>query len=246
GCYGPRIGSQFHRKIKTVPMPDDVKMFPEYLREAGYYTTNNPKEDYNLEKSTEVWDESSKVATWKNRGPGQPFFHMVNIGVTHESSLHFTKADMEAYTPQTTVDDVFVQPNHPDTELFRFTNAYYRDRIQQMDDRVGEIVSELDQAGLMDNTIIFYFGDHGGVLPGSKGYLYETGLHVPLVVYVPPRYRDRFDVQANSTVEGFVSFIDLAPTVLNLAGLKMPEGLDGKSFLGPDVDQAEVSQRDIT
>ena len=246
GCYGPRIGSQFHRKIKMVPLPDGVKMFPEYLREAGYYTTNNNKEDYNLVKSPEVWDESSKKATWKNREPGQPFFHMVNIGLTHESSLHFTRKEMDAYVPRTPEQGVFVQPNHPDTELFRYTNAYYRDRIRQMDDRVGEIVSELEAAGVMDNTIVFYFGDHGGVLPGSKGYLYETGLHVPLVVSVPSKYRDHLHIKAGSTVSGFVNFIDLAPTILDLAGANIPEELDGESFLGTDVDQEEVNQRDIS
>src|SRR5690606_183874 len=126
GAYGPRIGSQYHRKIRQVPMPENLKMFPEYLREAGYYTTNNHKEDYNLDKSPEVWDESSKTASWKNRKSGQPFFHMVNNTMTHEGGLHFTREKMEEYEPATSVGEVFVQPNHPDTDLFRFTNAYYR------------------------------------------------------------------------------------------------------------------------
>ena len=90
GCYGPRIGAQYHRKIVTVPMPDSLKMFPAYLRQQGYYTTNNSKEDYNIIKSDGVWDESSKKASWKNRNENQPFFHVFNIGVSHESSLHFT------------------------------------------------------------------------------------------------------------------------------------------------------------
>lgn len=246
GCYAPRIGSQYHRKIRKVPMPENLKMFPEYLREAGYYTTNNHKEDYNLEKSPEVWDESSKEATWKNRKPGQPFFHVINSTVTHESSLHFAKEKMDEYEPKTSVDDVFVQPNHPDTELFRYTNAYYRDRIRQMDRWVGTIMEELEEDGQMDNTFIFYFGDHGGVLPGSKGYLYETGLHVPLVVYIPPRYRDALGIEAGSEIEGFVSFIDFGPTVLELAGVEIPEGMDGLPFLGADVDMTEVNQRDET
>lgn len=244
GAYGPRIGSQYHRKIRQVPMPENLKMFPEYLREAGYYTTNNHKEDYNLQKSTEVWDESSREATWKNRKPGQPFFHMVNNTMTHEGGLHFTREKMEEYEPATSVGEVFVQPNHPDTDLFRFTNAYYRDRIRQMDDWVGNILQDLKEEGLMENTIIFYFGDHGGVLPGSKGYLYETGLHVPLVVYIPPAYRETLGVEAGSQVEGFVSFIDFAPTVLELAGVEIPDGMDGVPFLGARVDMAEMNQRD--
>src|SRR5690606_31633363 len=192
----------------------------------------------------EVWDESSREATWKNRKPGQPFFHMVNNTMTHEGGLHFTREKMEEYEPATSVGEVFVQPNHPDTDLFRFTNAYYRDRIRQMDDWVGNILQDLKEEGLMENTIIFYFGDHGGVLPGSKGYLYETGLHVPLVVYIPPVYRETLGVEAGSQVEGFVSFIDFAPTVLELAGVEIPDGMDGVPFLGARVDMAEVNQRD--
>lgn len=246
GCYASRIGAQFHRKIRKVPMPDSLKMFPEYLREAGYYTTNNSKEDYNLEKSLDVWDESSNKASWKNRHKGQPFFHMVNIGVTHESSLHFDRNEMDTKGTHTPVRQVFVQPNHPNTTLFRYTNATYRDRIQQMDLRLGEIIAELKNDGQMENTIIFYFGDHGGVLPGSKGYLYETGLQVPMVIYVPPKYRKILGVEAGTDATGFVSFIDLGPTVLALAGIEVPAKMDGKPFLGPLVDRKVVDQRDET
>lgn len=227
-------------------MPPGLKMFPHYLREAGYYTTNNRKEDYNLIKSPGVWDESSKDATWKNRSPGQPFFHVQNITLTHESSLHFSRERMAEYKPKNPVADAFVLPNHPQTDLFRYTNAYYRDRIQMMDNRLGEIVRELEKDGLMDNTIIFYYGDHGGVLPGSKGYLNETGLHVPMVVYVPPKYRKQLDVKAGTEVSGFVNFIDLGPTVLSLAGLEIPDEMDGRPFLGADIKRSEVNQRDET
>ncbi|MBY5959166.1 sulfatase [Membranicola marinus] len=246
GCYAPRIGAQFHRKIRKVPMHEGLKMFPEYLREAGYYTSNNSKEDYNLEKSSDVWDDSSKRASWKNRRSDQPFFHMVNIGVTHESSLHFDADEMTTQGTHKAPREVYVQPNHPNTGLFRYTNATYRDRIQQMDQRFGDIIKALEKDGQMDNTIIFYFGDHGGVLPGSKGYLYETGLHVPLVMYVPPKYREILGVEAGTDVTGFVSFIDLAPTVLALAGIEVPEEMDGKPFLSSKVDRLEVNQRDET
>lgn len=244
GAYGPRIGSNYHRNIRKASLPPGLKLFPEYLREAGYYTTNNNKEDYNVEKSPDVWDESSGKATWKNRASGQPFFHMVNIGVTHEGNLHFSRQKMDEIQPQTPVHDVYVQPNHPQTELFRFTNAYYRDRIRLMDTRLGEIVGELEEDGQLDSTIIFYFGDHGGVLPGSKGYLYETGLHVPLVVYVPPAFRASLGVKAGTRVTGFVSFVDFGPTVLELAGVEVPEQVDGRPFLGPNVERAKVNMRD--
>lgn len=244
GCYAPRVGAQYHRKLQKVPMPDNVQMFPAYLRKAGYYTTNNSKEDYNFEKADNVWDESSKTASWKNRTGNQPFFHVFNIGRTHESSLHF-KAENKAAT--TTDEQSFkVQPNHPDTELFRYTNARYRDNIVKMDAQVGEVLRELKKEGLLENTFIFYFGDHGGVLPGSKGYLYETGLHVPLVVHIPEKYKNLVDAERGSIVDGFVSFIDFAPTVLNLAGVQLPEGIDGKPFLGQDIKSSDLAQRNET
>ncbi|MEX0982648.1 MAG: sulfatase [Bacteroidales bacterium] len=246
GCYGPRIGSNFHRKIQIVPMPDGLEMFPAYLRSAGYYTTNNVKEDYNIIKSDSVWDESSGKATWKNRAEGQPFFHVINFTTTHESRLHFTEEQMQNRPVQTDAASFEIFPNHPETELFEYTNAFYRDKIMEMDRQVGEVIAELKAEGLLDRTFIFYYGDHGGVLPGSKGYIYETGLHVPMVMHIPEKYKHLVDFKPGSDAEGFVSFIDLAPTVLNLAGVEIPEGIDGKPFVGKGVKASEVNSRDET
>lgn len=245
GVYGPRFASHYHRKQQPIPLPEGLSMFPAYLRNAGYYTTNNSKEDYNFIKPDDVWDESSNEAHWHNRQPGQPFFHVFNITTTHESRLHFSQEDMLNPT-QTDSSLVFVQPNHPQTPLYRYTNAYYRDKIQQMDQEVGAVIAELEADSLLENTFVFYFADHGGVLPGSKGYLYETGLHVPLVVHIPQKYRGWIDQEIGSEVSGFVSFIDLAPTVLHLAGINIPEQYNGKPFLGQDISLADVNQRDIT
>ncbi len=244
GCYGPRTFSQYHRRLAHVPLPDSLRMFPYYLRQAGYYTTNNSKEDYNFIKGDEVWDESSKDATWRNRQPGQPFFHISNFTTTHESRLHFTEEDMQKPT-KTPLDAFEVQPNHPKTDLFRYTNAYYRDKIQEMDQQVGEVLAMLKEDGLMDDTFIFYYGDHGGVLPGSKGYIYETGLHVPMIVHIPKNYQDLVDVTPGKQSEGFVSFVDLAPTVLNLAGIEIPDAIDGVPFLGKGINEATLEKRDI-
>nr|MDA3823729.1 sulfatase [Bacteroidales bacterium] len=231
-CYGPRVGSNFHRKMKIVPMPDGIEMYPSYLRKAGYYTTNNNKEDYNLIKADDVWDESSSKAHWKNRAEGQPFFHVFNIGTTHESKLHFTEEQMRNTPTITPIDPTTTFPKHPDTELFAYTNAYYRDKIIQMDKEVGEVVKELEEEGLLESTIIFYYGDHGGVLPGSKGYIYESGLHVPFVVYIPEKYQKLTGYKKGSRADEFVSFIDFGPTVLKLAGAEIPEGIDGSPFMG--------------
>lgn len=246
GCYAPRIGAQFHRKLKTVSMPDSLKMFPAYLREAGYYTSNNSKEDYNIHKGENVWNESSRSASWKNRNSNQPFFHVQNFTTTHESSLHFTRSEMEAQATRNHPDSVLVIPNHPQTDLFRYTNAYYRDKIEQLDEQVGTVIDQLQEEGLMSNTFVFYFADHGGVLPGSKGYLYETGLHVPLIIHVPEQYQHLIKDFTPGDIDGFVSFIDFAPTMLNLAGIDIPEEIDGKAFLGSGVTIEELDSRNTT
>ncbi|MEN8228202.1 MAG: sulfatase [Bacteroidota bacterium] len=245
-CYGPRTGAQFHRRSKMVPMPETIEMFPAYLRNAGYFTTNNSKEDYNYLKSEGTWDESSRTAHWSNRQPGQPFFHKESHPVSHESRLHFKEELMETYSPVTDPNSVHLFPNHPDTELFRFTGAYYRDKILAVDTIVGKVIQQLEEAGELENTFIFYFGDHGGVLPGSKGYAYETGLHVPLVVRVPENFRHLVNFKRGSESDGFVSFIDFGPTLLELSGIEIPEEIDGKPFLGKAIPKKMVDRRETT
>ncbi len=243
-CYAPRIGTQFHRKSVTVPMPPGVRMFPAYLRQAGYYTTNNRKKDYNASEGKGVWDESSRKATWRNRRRGQPFFHQQTFTTTHESSLHFDAAKLTRQPTKTDPAGVHLAPYHPDTEIFRYTYARYHDRILQMDQQIGQVIAQLQQDGLLEETFVFYFADHGGVLPRSKGYAYESGLHVPLVVRIPEKWRHLVDAQPGTRVDGFVGFVDFGPTVLNLAGVKVPEGVDGRPFLGPGVSGEELNRRD--
>ena len=242
GCYAPRIGTQYHRRSVTVPMPDGLRMFPAYLRDAGYYATNNRKKDYNAKEGVGVWDESSQSATWRNRASDQPFFHMQSFGTTHESSLHFR--DMQQPTKHDP-EEVFVAPYHPNTATFRYTNARYRDNIQIVDREIGEVVDQLREDGLLEDTFIFYFGDHGGVLPRGKGYAYESGLHVPLVVRIPKNWTHLArGFSIGSRQEGFVSFIDFGPTLLNLAGIDIPSGVDGRPFLGANITSQEVDSRD--
>ncbi|WPR73337.1 sulfatase-like hydrolase/transferase [Algoriphagus sp. NG3] len=241
GSYAPRTGAQYHRKIRTVPMPRNLEMFPFYLREAGYYTANNAKEDYNLEKGALVWDESSNSASYKNRKDGQPFFYVHNFQVTHEGQLHFGQEKMKNTPISTLPPSGALQPNHPQTALFQYTKAFYLGRIAEMDRQIGELIDQLKADGLLENTFIFYFGDHGGVLPGSKGYLYETGLHVPLVIHVPERYKDRVSYKTGTRVKEFVSFVDFAPTVLHLAGIKVPNQMDGEPFLSKSQTSNEVA-----
>ena len=231
-CYAPRIGSQYHRRSVMAPMPEGLKMFPAYLKEIGYYTTNRSKTDYNLIQGKGVWDQSSRKAHWKNRKNNQPFFHKASYAISHESSLHFKK---EAIKNQPTEHDpgkVKLAPYHPDTKTFRYTQARYHDNIVKIDNVVGGIIDELKNDGLLENTFVFYFGDHGGVLPRSKGYAFETGLHVPLVVRIPKNFKHLVKYSTNYREAGFVEFIDFGPTLLNLAGIKIPDVIDGIPFMG--------------
>lgn len=246
GCYGPRIGTQFHRRYQEAAMPEGLRMFPAYLREAGYYTTNNSKKDYNATEGRGVWDESSGQASWRKRpDKKQPFFHFQSHAESHESSLHFKQGSFENDKTVHDPASVTLAPYHPDTALFRYTHARYLDNMQKIDRIVAETVEKLREDGLLEDTFIFYFGDHGGVLPRGKGYLYNTGLQVPLVVRVPERFRHLAnDLPIGGRVSGFVSFIDFGPTVLHLAGVPVPESMDGKPFLGDGVTKTALEARD--
>ena len=244
-CYGPRIGTQFHRRYQMAPMPEGLRMFPAYLRKAGYYTTNNSKKDYNAVEGPGVWDASSRTASWRNRPEAnQPFFHMQSHAQSHEGSLHFNRATYDSVKTQTDPSSIQLADYHPDTPLFRYTHARYHDRMKEIDGIVGKTIEDLRQAGVLEDTFVFYFGDHGGVLPRSKGYIYESGLHVPLVVRVPANFQNLAPATSGTRVNGFVSFIDFGPTTLHLAGVKVPDQVDGRPFLGRDIPMDAVNERD--
>jgi len=245
GCLGPRIGTQFHRKHTIATLPQGLRMFSELLRDAGYYTSNNSKTDYNATPSKEAWDESSRTASWrKRRSPNQPFFHMESHAQSHESSLHFSQEVFENEETTTDPESVKLADYFPNTAKFRYTHARYHDRMAVIDEIVGSTISKLKEDGLLEDTFVFYFGDHGGVLPRGKGYIYESGLHVPLVVRVPDKWQHLIDRENGSRAPGFVSFIDFGPTVLNLAEVKVPEQMDGIPFLGKGITAVEVDARD--
>ncbi len=244
GILGPRAGFHYHRKMVPANLPDGVSMVPVYLRQAGYYCTNNRKEDYNV-VTGKVWNESSRTATWRKRpDKSQPFFHMQSFAMSHESALHFKWGQINPDALNTKPAAVELPPYFPDTPLFRYTQAFYHDRMTVIDSQIRKIVEQLKTDGVFDNTIIFYFGDHGGVLPRSKGYIYEGGLHVPLVVRFPEKYKHLFAASHGSREDGFVSFIDFSPTVLRLAGLEVPGSMDGRPFAGEGVTAESMAERD--
>jgi arylsulfatase A-like enzyme len=244
GCYAPRTGSQYHRNQIPVAMPDGLKMFPYYLRQAGYYTANNRKKDYNYLPSDQegVWNESSGKASFRKRKPGQPFFYVQNFGRTHESQLFGDLPKGSTYVVDPA--DVELFPYHPDTLLFREKYAQYLTLNAMADAEMGAVIKQLEDDGLMDDTFIFHYGDHGGVLPGGKGYAHDDGLHPAMVVYVPKNWKHLVPAPRGSRIDGFVEFVDLSATVLNLAGIEIPEGIDGKAFLGKGVSLKELNQRD--
>lgn len=230
GMYPPSMGTEHMRS--TYATPGFVKFFPWYLREAGYYTTNNSKKDYNTNDQLEAWDESSEKATYKNRKAGQPFFAVFNFMTSHESSIHKREGQLH-HDPA----KVKLPPYHPDTKEFREDWAQYYDKVETMDQQVGNLLQELESDGLADNTIVFYYSDNGGVLPRSKRFMFESGLHVPLIVRLPEKYQNFSPDKTGDVTERLVSFIDFAPTVLSLAGIQIPDYLPGKAFLGKQIQQ---------
>jgi arylsulfatase A-like enzyme len=203
--------------------PPFVRCFPEYLRAAGYYCTNNEKKDYQFREPVTVWDESSNKAHWRNRAAGQPFFAVFNFGGTHESQ-GFPNAERrpEVVAPK----DVPLPPFYPDTPHVRDAVARTYNNIAAMDLWVGERINELKSANLLENTMVMFFSDHGVGLPRGKRSCFDTGLRVPLIV------RSSDGRGAGSRDGRVVSFVDFGPTVLSLAGIDPDPRLDGTPFLG--------------
>jgi uncharacterized sulfatase len=213
-------------------LPEGMKMYPCYLRESGYYASNNAKEDYNLAHTGTVWDDSSAKGHWRNRKPGQPFFSIFNLLVTHESQI-IKQEPTRVHDPA----KVRVPAYHPDTPEVRHDWTQYYDNITTMDSQAGKILQDLESDGLAQDTIVFFYGDHGAGMPRSKRFPYNSGLRVPLIVHIPEKYRPLAskDYRTGGSSDRLVSFVDLAPTVLSLAGVKPPEHMQGGAFLGSHI-----------
>ncbi len=227
GMYPPSLGGEHMRS--EVSLPPVAKMYPQYLREAGYYCTNNSKTDYNLKEPGQVWDESSNKAHWRKRAAGQPFFSIFNDTITHESQIR--------RRPHTLVHDpagARVPAYHPDTPEVRHDWAQYYDNITTMDAKTGKLLAELEEDGLADDTIVFFYGDHGSGMPRSKRWPYNSGLRVPLLVSVPDKFKNLAPAgyRAGGHTDRLVSFVDLAPTLMSLIGVRPPAHMQGFAFMG--------------
>lgn len=227
GMHPPSSGGEHMRSM--VPMPEGKKMYPQLLREAGYYCTNNSKEDYNLVKPEGVWDESSGKAHWKNRAAGQPFFAIFNEQCSHESQLR--------KRPHQAVHDpakVRVPAYHPDTPEVRQDWAQYYDQVTLADESAGDRLKEIAEAGLADDTIVFYYADHGSGMPRSKRWPCNSGLQVPMIVFFPEKWRHLAPKEygPGAKSDRLVSFVDLAPTLLSIIGVQPPGWMQGHAFAG--------------
>lgn len=230
GVYAPSAGTQHMRS--NMPIPEFIRFFPEYIRQQGYYCTNNSKKDYNTTDQPDCWNESSSTANWKGRTDGQPFFHVRNLTISHESSIHKKKENL-FHDP----DKVPIPPYHPNTPEMRYDWAQYYDRVMEMDRQVGNILAELEADGLAENTIVFYFSDHGGILGRSKRFLHESGTKVPLIIRFPEKYKNLASSMPGSKTDRLVNFVDFPPTVLSLLDIPIPGYMQGSPFLGEQAEE---------
>ncbi|MHB1310020.1 MAG: sulfatase-like hydrolase/transferase [Limisphaerales bacterium] len=227
GMYASSLGAQHHRS--RVHIPERFKLYPEHLRAAGYYCSNNSKEDYNLAGQRRIWDESSARAHYRHRAADQPFFAVFNLTSSHESQVAPKPGKTAFRVPPATIP---LPPYHPDTPEIRRDWANYYDQMTLMDEQVGKVLAELEQAGLADDTIVFYFGDHGGALPRGKRNLHDSGTRVPLILRFPPKWARLAPGKPGDWVDDLVSFVDFPATVLSLGGVPIPAHYEGRPFLG--------------
>jgi len=205
--------------------PPEARCFTEYLRRAGYYCTNNSKTDYQFRTPVTAWDESGDTAHWRHRPTDDtPFFAVFNITTSHESGT-FRQRSPKVVDPAS----VPVPPYYPDTPLVRRDIARHYDNIAAMDAQVGVLLGQLKEDGLEDETIVFFFSDHGDGLPRMKRWVYDSGVHVPFLIRWPDGR------QAGMTEDRLISFVDLAPTMLSLLDIKIPDHMQGSAFLGDQV-----------
>lgn len=230
GMYPASLGAEDMRSF--VRPPRTLRTYPEVLRQAGYYCTNNSKEDYNLDLPKGVWDESSPQAHYRGRAAGQPFFAVFNFTASHESQIR-RRPHQAVHDPARAP----LPPYHPDTPEVRRDWAQYYDQASVVDGQAGELLDELAEAGLAEETIVIFCSDHGSGMPRHKRMACQSGLAVPLIVVIPERFaalRPR-DYAPGAASERPIAFVDFAPTWARLAGAAPDPRWQGQAFLGADL-----------
>jgi uncharacterized protein (TIGR02145 family) len=231
GSYASAIGANDMRTssadrvglppYEAVP-PPAVRPFSEYLRAAGYYTTNNAKTDYQFGSPLTAWDENGREAHWRHRPAGMPFFAVFNLEATHESQV-WDRVDDPVVVPP---ERVLLPPYYPDTPAVRRDVARVYTNVAVMDRQAGELLEELDEAGLAEETIVIFYSDNGGPLPRGKREILDSGLHVPFLMRFPGR------AHAGTVADDLVAFVDVPATILSLAGVRVPKHMHGRPFWG--------------
>ncbi len=238
GMYQTTLGT--HHMRCNAKLPKFIKPFSMYLREAGYYCTNNSKTDYQFSVPKKTWDVSNSKAHWKNRNSDQPFFAVFNFTGCHESGIagkskyQSVTKDLKTFQRQDPAN-LKLPPYYPDTPVVREDWKRNYELITALDVWVGEHLRELEAAGQADNTIVFFWSDHGVGLPRAKRWLYDSGTHIPLIVRIPENFRLVSQGVPGSLDKQLVSSIDFAPTVLNVAGIAIPDYMQGRAFLGNEL-----------
>jgi arylsulfatase A-like enzyme len=227
GMYASSLGAQHHRSRVTIP--ERFKLYPELLRAAGYYCSNNAKTDYNIANARQPWNESSSQAHYLHRSPGQPFFAVFNFTASHESQVAPRPGKIHFRVP---LEQIPLPPYHPDTPDIRRDWANYYDQMTLLDAQVGQVLADLERAGLAEDTIVFYYADHGGALPRGKRNLHDSGTRVPLIIRFPKRWMHLAPAQPGGWANDLVSFVDFPATVLSLCGIPIPAHYEGRPFLG--------------
>ena len=232
GMYHTTLGTH-HMRCKA-KLPEHIRAFPGYLRKAGYYCTNNSKKDYQFSETKDTWDVSGGKGHWKNRKDDAPFFAVFNFTGCHESGIA-SESKYKGVTKDLTPDQrqdpakLTLPPYYPDTPGTREDWKRNYELITALDIWVGEHIAALKEAGLYDNTIVMFWSDHGVGLPRAKRWLYDSGTHIPFIARIPG------EENPGSVNDELISSVDFGPTVLNLAGVELPDHLQGRAFLGPDL-----------
>lgn len=240
GCYAPTYGMDVHPV--SYDTPADI-FFPQRLREAGYYCTNNSKTHYNSTNNNKAcWDECTKTASYNSpkRGKDQPFFAVFNTVTSHMGRVRTFHTDgRRDYTKEGIYTELLTLPSYvPDLPEVRSDYAGHLEAVQDVDTWLGFFLKDLKDKGLDDNTIIFFFSDHGGCVPRGKGYLYESGLKVPLIAYFPEKWKHLANGKSGKD-NSLVNFTDLGPTILSLAGVKPTKNMQGKAIFGEYASKEE-------
>ncbi|GMU91522.1 MAG: hypothetical protein AMXMBFR4_05800 [Candidatus Hydrogenedentota bacterium] len=239
GAHQMRAGGEGTMTSSMPALPSEIRCFTEYLRDAGYYCSNNSKEDYNFVTPKSAWDDSSNKAHWRNRpSADQPFFAVFNYTGTHESGGWLNDEAFAERTSRLTLEQrqdrakMQIPPYHPDTPVVRENWARHYERITALDYWVADHLAQLKKDGLEDYTIVFFWSDHGDGLPRGKRWLYDSGTHVPVMVRFPKALQTERSLQPGTVDSRLISSIDFAPTVLKLLGLRIPEYMQGQPFFG--------------